>query len=150
MKYLVMLLLAFPLIAHAGQWDLGIGFSDRVRYAAGWDYTLDSGDAWHAQINLGLLSHFKLYHIGAHLPKLRHRNTFYWGGSLLYQGSNAFISIGVIEINIPTPYLTSKYQFLDNIGYRFGAYKLTFRHISNGNTGGRNGGESMIYLSADY
>lgn len=157
MKRILALLLLFPVAAYAGIGSIGEGFSDRNRVTVGYDYTFESVNAWHLQANAGSLlglttstAQRQQESIQDSLVRTHYNYTLYWGGSLLYQGPHAFISVGAIELNRPTPYLTSKYQFLDDLGLRFGAYRIIFRHISNGNTGGRNGGESMLYISADY
>jgi hypothetical protein len=155
MKGFFALLLLIPMTAYAGMPSIGEGFSDRNRVTIGYDYTFQSTTAWHLQANAGALIGLTVSpgpqgFIQDDLVRAHYDYTLYWGGSLLYQGPHAFISIGGIELNSPTPNLTSKYQFLDDIGLRFGAYRIMFRHISNGNTGGRNGGESMLYISADY
>ena len=150
MKSILALLLLFPIAAYAGNGSIGEGFSDRNRVTVGYDYTFESVNAWHLQANAGTLLGLTTSQKSDNLVHYQYDYTFYWGGSLLYQGPHAFISVGAIELNRPTPYLTSKYQFLDDLGLRFGAYRIIFRHISNGNTGGRNGGESMLYISADY
>src|SRR5579863_7485308 len=152
MRYLLLILALVCLPAPAAEFDFGEGLSNRQRASVGWDYTFDSPTPWHWQANTGFLlglgvphagpnrhqrmveqrypnSHLAMYYElkdreGALVDRLTLTHTVYWGASLLYETPRFFAGVGVIELNADTPHLTSKYQFLDDLGVRLGRYRL--------------------------
>lgn len=174
MKTLLLFILLIPTLAHAGNWDLGVGHSDRQDDSVAWDYTLSTVPGFSIQYNIGALYGYgitqpekQVTECGAASPIYQRvcfphtvtvngnpdhysRALGYAGMSMIYQSSHYFVSLGAIELTHETPYLTSKYQFLSNAGLIFGSFRVGLRHISNGNTGGPNGGETLIYISASY
>lgn len=61
-----------------------------------------------------------------------------------------FLGFGVAAIDDQSEVLSSTHQFLSSAGYRFGKFSLVLRHMSNGNTGGRNRGENLLTLNYSF
>jgi len=57
-----------------------------------------------------------------------------------------FVSAGIAAIDRKSEVLSSYGQFYTGAGYAAGAWTLSVRHISNGDTGGRNRGETFALL----
>lgn len=57
-----------------------------------------------------------------------------------------FVSGGIAVIDRDSDILYGHGQFYTGAGYATGAWTLSLRHISNGDTGGRNRGETFALL----
>ena len=57
-----------------------------------------------------------------------------------------FVSAGIAAIDRDSDVLSGHGQFYTGAGYSTGAWTLSVRHISNGDTGGRNRGETFALL----
>jgi len=57
-----------------------------------------------------------------------------------------FVSGGIVAIDRDSDVLSGHGQFYTGAGYSTGAWTLSVRHISNGDTGGRNRGETFALL----
>lgn len=57
-----------------------------------------------------------------------------------------FVSGGVAANDHDGEVLSGHWQFYTGLGYTVGAWSLSVRHLSNGDTGGRNRGESFALL----
>lgn len=57
-----------------------------------------------------------------------------------------FVSGGIAAIDRDSDVLSGHGQFYTGAGYSAGAWTLSVRHISNGDTGGRNRGETFALL----
>jgi len=66
----------------------------------------------------------------------------YWG--------NFYGQFGVAMTNSDNEVLSEHWQFQSGIGYRYNRFTLTLRHLSNGNTGGRNRGENYLMLQYGF
>lgn len=67
--------------------------------------------------------------------------------SLQRQWKHWFLGFGVAAIDDQSEVLSSTHQFLSSAGYRWGDFSLVLRHMSNGNTGGRNRGDNLLTLN---
>lgn len=58
--------------------------------------------------------------------------------------------VGLVKLTRQTTHLTSPYQFEITFGVHYDAIALTYLHLSNGHTGGKNYGEDMMVLSYGF
>jgi hypothetical protein len=59
-----------------------------------------------------------------------------------------FVQSGIAYADVDNEVLSNHFQFQTGLGYDFGRFALSLRHLSNANTGGRNRGETFLLL--DY
>lgn len=73
-------------------------------------------------------------------------NVGWCGVSFVEREDYLFDSIGVVRITHKTYHLTSPYQFYLVFGVKNGPWSISYRHLSNGGTGGANYGEDMAVI----
>jgi len=71
-------------------------------------------------------------------------STDYASVSAIYEYGRWFGGIGGLVVSSQTYELTSRYQFIETLGYNLSFGAILFQHISNGNTGGRNLGVNLL------
>ena len=76
--------------------------------------------------------------------------TFWIGGSFIEVEKYLFGSVGIVRLTKQTSHLTSPYQFLITFGVHYEAASLSYVHLSNGHTGGKNYGEDMLVLGYGF
>ncbi len=99
-------------------------------------YMNDTGDGWTPRFQIG--------RIWVNNNTSQNLSTDYASASAIYLNNHFFYGIGGMVISNQTYQLTSRYQFIETVGYNFSFGAILFQHISNGNTGGRNLGVNLL------
>lgn len=74
-------------------------------------------------------------------------NVSWVGGGLVIRRDNIFDAVEYIRLNHMDSQLTSPYEFYIIFGLDLDNWEVSYRHISNGGTGGDNSGQDMFVLS---
>lgn len=77
-------------------------------------------------------------------------DTFWGGVSKRFTWHGLYASFGVAYAQEDNEVLSNHLQFQSAAGYRLDRFSVSIRHLSNGNTGGRNRGETFLLFHAAF
>lgn len=133
--------------------QLSIGYGP-VRENDGADYRtfrFDDRMFEHFEANVGGIIGGDVPQTGLHDTDSKFDYRTIWiGGSFIEVEQYLFGSVGIVRLSRQTAHLTSPYQFLIQFGVHYDAVSLTYVHLSNGHTGGKNYGEDMLVLGYGF
>lgn len=72
------------------------------------------------------------------------------GGGRVTLWRGFFASFEVGAVNHRTPTFSSSYEFATSLGWGHGSFRISLRHVSNGGTGGRNWGSTMLLAGLGF
>ncbi|HET6604447.1 MAG TPA: acyloxyacyl hydrolase [Xanthomonadaceae bacterium] len=139
--------LASPVLAgERGQFRIGAGPAEEL------------DDEWSHVVQVSWLTasrhpwEFGLGYIGQRDPDGRAQvpDAFYLSVSKRLTWRGWFLSSGVAWVDEDNDVLSGHGQFLTGIGYEFGRWAISVRHLSNASTGGRNRGETFALVEVGF
>lgn len=88
--------------------------------------------------------------IGARTSGGTHHGSMPVAGAGLRAGFGGFFVGGSLALALAdhrTPELSTRHQFISTLGWRHERVAFVYRHVSNGSTGGPNGGEDLLAVA---
>ena len=129
--------------------SLTLGFGDVREYGKLTDYQVLTVD-WYPTTHFGFVGGDL---VGGKPDRYRNNaryNVAWYGVALTEDLGNLYDSIGYVKLSRQTYHLTSPYQFYLTFGLRLGSWGVSYRHLSNGGTGGANFGEDMVVATYTF